>query len=802
MPDPRSAMKEYRFLEQKRVALGLTLDEEYRLAELRDLVGPELERLRRPGPGFDVNAAAARLRASLEGAVPGRRMAAPLAPSDSEDDADALLDAALGHANPAPLAPEASAGLSWAADVPDPTASYAVPEPRWELPGEPSDPGVQFTPGEQAWDPNTAHVDPGATPVDPYATYAAGEQAWDPNAYVDPAAGPVDPYATYPAGAQGWDPNAYVDPAAAPVDPDAAYAEGEQGLDPDAYVDPGAAPVDPASFTQGDQAWDPNAYVDPAVAPVDPDAAYADGEQGLDPDAYVDPGAPPVDPASFTQGDQVWDPNAYVDPAAPVDPDATYPAGEQAWDTDAYPAPPAAAESGLEPLALEDDVELLDGSARGRAWAARDASPAGVASARLAELSLEDDPASEPTAPPAPGDAAGLPPEGWDTQASPPPAPLELALGEYDDPATAPPADGSPLPVDLAAEPTPELAAAGPALDLGEYDALAPAPPAADAGPEPFDLLEDSAATGSAPGNAPVLGEYDDTSGFEAPAGAFALGVGPDAPVEGGAHAAHGTDHDALAADADAEVSFGALFDEGDLSGDATAPVADAAEAAPGARDDAEAEGAFRQGFQLESGGSFEAAADAAVPEWATGGEPPGWDAGAPESARLRAPARSRGRARHAGRRSAARPRAAGRPRGRARLAGRRSAARLRAAGRPRGRASRPATIRCSPSSPRPPSRTSSPRRATIRCSPSSPRPLPRTSSLRRATIRCSPSSPRPPPRTSSPRRATIRCSPSSPGPPPRTSSPRRATIRCSRSSRRPPPRTSSPRRATIRCSP
>ena len=36
MPDPRSAMKEFRFLEQKRAAGGLTLDEELRLAELRE----------------------------------------------------------------------------------------------------------------------------------------------------------------------------------------------------------------------------------------------------------------------------------------------------------------------------------------------------------------------------------------------------------------------------------------------------------------------------------------------------------------------------------------------------------------------------------------------------------------------------------------------------------------------------------------------------------------------------------------------------------------------------------------------
>ncbi len=64
MSDARSVMKEFRFLDQKRQIEGLSADEEARYGELRDLVGVE------PGvagarPGFDVNAAAARLRESL-----------------------------------------------------------------------------------------------------------------------------------------------------------------------------------------------------------------------------------------------------------------------------------------------------------------------------------------------------------------------------------------------------------------------------------------------------------------------------------------------------------------------------------------------------------------------------------------------------------------------------------------------------------------------------------------------------------------------------------------------------------------
>ena len=41
MPDPRSVMKEFRSLDAKRAAGGLTAAEEARWAQLRDLVGPE-----------------------------------------------------------------------------------------------------------------------------------------------------------------------------------------------------------------------------------------------------------------------------------------------------------------------------------------------------------------------------------------------------------------------------------------------------------------------------------------------------------------------------------------------------------------------------------------------------------------------------------------------------------------------------------------------------------------------------------------------------------------------------------------
>ncbi|HET6438365.1 MAG TPA: chemotaxis protein CheA, partial [Anaeromyxobacter sp.] len=64
MSDARSVMKEFRALDHKRHAEGLSADEEARYRELTDLVGSDSSA---PGarPGFDVNAAAARLRESL-----------------------------------------------------------------------------------------------------------------------------------------------------------------------------------------------------------------------------------------------------------------------------------------------------------------------------------------------------------------------------------------------------------------------------------------------------------------------------------------------------------------------------------------------------------------------------------------------------------------------------------------------------------------------------------------------------------------------------------------------------------------
>ena len=272
MPDQRSVMKEFRTLDEKRREKGLSPREESRYAELRDLMGPEMGAggIR---PGFDVGAAAARLRESLLPA--GLRNRPPpvpepspepepdlAAPAEGEPDLGQELEAAWGDQPFAPIG-SGQEGPEGVSDTFDP-ASLGLPEEAGAAGAEPGwDPNAQ-----QAWDPNAAQGwDPNA------------QQAWDPN-----AAQGWDPNAQQawdPNAAQGWDPNAALEPDAT------AQEAGEP-----AVADPNAEP-----------GWDPNAAQgwDPDAA-LEPDAAQ---EAGV-PHA-VEPGAEPAwDPASGAG----WDPNA------------------------------------------------------------------------------------------------------------------------------------------------------------------------------------------------------------------------------------------------------------------------------------------------------------------------------------------------------------------------------------------------------------------------------------------------------------------------------------------------------------
>jgi hypothetical protein len=179
MSDHRSVMKEFRTLDEKRSAGGLTPSEEQRYAELRDLVAPELGAGGAPR-GFDVDAAAARLRESLLPA--GLRNRPPPTP--------------VAAPEPAPVVAEASSTADAMSSA-------------FESPFVPLDGAAQ---PEGFFDPASLDSDAGAAPWDPNAQACYDSpQPHDPNAqaYYDPAQ-PYDPNAqAYYDPAQPYDPNAH-----------------------------------------------------------------------------------------------------------------------------------------------------------------------------------------------------------------------------------------------------------------------------------------------------------------------------------------------------------------------------------------------------------------------------------------------------------------------------------------------------------------------------------------------------------------------------------------------------------------
>jgi hypothetical protein len=418
MPDPRSVMKEFRSLEQRRAAGGLTPAEEARWTELRDLVAPEPS----PRRGFDVDAAAAQLRESLLPAGLRNRTGAAAASVAPEPDlADALSAALPGAPLDAPPAPDASLDPS---PLPEAPAAGWDPSAAWDPNAQPYDPGAALDPNappydaSQAYDPNAQPAwDPDAKPYDPDAA------AYDPNA---PPYDASRAYAYDPHAQAAWDPNAPAfDPNAQPFDPNAPAYDASQPYDPNAAaLDANAQPFDPNA-----QPYDPNAQpYDPSAQPYNPNA------QPYDPNAPgYDPGAQPWD-AAQPQGEAAsaaWDGAATYDADAPVAHDAL------AYD------PTASPEAGVQPYPPAEPAAPTDGDYLGE--------PASAAGASV----------SEPE---------GLPPEGW----AAPDAGLAPA-GEAGAAAGEDAGLESLLPFDAAAAAaiSPGEVPAGFGRELGEYDETA-----------------------------------------------------------------------------------------------------------------------------------------------------------------------------------------------------------------------------------------------------------------------------------------------------------------------------------------
>lgn len=409
MPEPRSVMKEFRSLDQRRSAGRLTSEEEARYAYLRDLIGPEMSAgpLR---PGFDVDSATAQLRDSLLPA--GLRNRPPPVPTMAEPEPEAA-DESVPAAEPAPL--EA------------PQQQDAFFDPSW------LSPDAAASEAQQAWDSN-AQYDPAAASYDPNATY-------DPNAAYDPnAQAEWDPNLPYDAGAPE---------AAAQGDEPAEQASGEAAQAQDAVEQPyGEAEQPYDTTTQQPPAEDDRTY--DAVAqpyggaeqPYDMATQRPPGEAGQPYEAApVGGDAQPPDAATAQQAGASWDPDAPFDPNAfalppsPTGQPGAFPdAGTQAYRQDVEP--PAETDPLAEPAAQAgappEEPELPEG------WFAEgpqgtEAAPEG-ADAGL-ESMLPFDPAAASAV--APGET----PDGFGARA-----------GEYDDTAGFDARRAETAPVDLSLE--------------------------------------------------------------------------------------------------------------------------------------------------------------------------------------------------------------------------------------------------------------------------------------------------------------------------------------------------------------
>jgi hypothetical protein len=439
MPDQRSVMKEYRLLDRKRQSEGLSSKEESRYAQLRELIGPEMG----AGgikAGFDVNAAAARLRDSLLPAGLRNRPPPPPARSPEPEPEPELPPEEAGAGLEAPYAESSFAPLDGGGEAQDAGPGLF-------------DPASLGDDAAQAWDPPGAGYDPNAAGLDPNAAYDPNAAGLDPNAAYDPNAAGLDPNAAYhPNAAQGWHPDA---PAA-----DGAWNPDAAALDPNAGYDPNAA-----------QPWDPNAPADgrwdPGAAGYDPSAVADAGAQGWDPNAVG--GAWGAEAAVEPGGEAGFDPGA----AGEWDP------GAAGWSADGTPAPmaPETADGAWDPASLGDALAPVEGG----------------------DPSLEPSAVgeSEPAAPFA--EVGGGAPGGWDPSPASTPAEPGFPLGEYDALPDGAPADPAALEAILPFDPGEAAAIDAGSLPEGYELAGDPSIPAP-SGLGDYDDTAGFAGAGAAPG--------------------------------------------------------------------------------------------------------------------------------------------------------------------------------------------------------------------------------------------------------------------------------------------------------------
>jgi hypothetical protein len=434
MAEQRSPLKEFRHLDEKLRTVGLSRQEQSRWEELRDLVSSAAPLK----PGFDVKAAAAELKASLEPAGLGRPAASP---------------------PPAPLAapePEQVGVEDLELEPMERPAEWPPPEQGQDaaVAGDPAawDAGAA-DPGAQPYDPNAQIWDASAQPADAAPAWDAA--AFDPNAPpAEPAAQPYDPNAP-PAepGAQPYDPNAQAwDASAQPSD--AAPAWDAAAFDPNALpAEPGAQPYDPNA-----QIWDASAQppdeqglsadLADAAVPAGHDAStfaasaldFSGGD--LMPEGSEAPSALPSSPQDAPPADPAW---AQAQPEPAAEPGAWEPAeGPEAEALALSPSqdsgeavPPPTVED-APPIELSSAADFLDLAAAAQAAPAPPG--AGQGAIDLDSIEIEEMPTVEVE------EVLEEPPPA--KAAEPPPAPPQLDLSA---PPGVPGAKEQPLAVDAGA---------------------------------------------------------------------------------------------------------------------------------------------------------------------------------------------------------------------------------------------------------------------------------------------------------------------------------------------------------------
>jgi hypothetical protein len=494
MAEPRSPLKEFRHLDEKLQTVGLSAAEHARWESLRALVSPGAgarDAHRPAAGGFDVEAAAAALRASLVPAGTGGPFAAAPretgalepGPWRSAEESEAGWDP--GRETPAPLQPEA-----WA-EVQPGEESRPAAEPWAEpvhQPGDPWQAGPVPQEGAVAWDPNAA------PPLDANWAEPAVE-SWPPAVASPEQVPPAEPPA--PAGTVGtghydaaawdegavpggaWEPGSQ--PGAAAWNGDAAAwtpeAGGAAAWDPSAPQDAGTPPEERAGWEDAVAGQDPSLWADAPPHPAEVPAGVG-GE--YDAQAEPLPGSPDLDPSRWPEDGAgalfqatpaelaAWE-AAATDQAAPLDQAAAPAYGPDALDASSLPLVEEVSleEITLEELEVESEAAEVVGEPLPGAEMLGEVPAAGPGVAPLDPLDLGL-PAVEPLAP-AEVDAGALAPD--DVAASPlVPEPGGFAL-ERAQPLELEPAPlGGPGQEGAAASgdagPPPELAGAGAPLEL------------------------------------------------------------------------------------------------------------------------------------------------------------------------------------------------------------------------------------------------------------------------------------------------------------------------------------------------